>query len=86
MVVSTAAMTSAVCAWGISFLGALRTMRVPREYNYRTDMVGLGLGLGFEFGTAVSMFAYFEKLLISDRASFSLLTFFKCMLKYRPTY
>ena len=35
MVGSTAVMTSAVCARGISFLGALRTVPAHREYNYR---------------------------------------------------
>ena len=36
MVGSIAAMTSAVCARGISFLGALRTVRAHGEYNYRS--------------------------------------------------
>jgi len=35
MVGNTAAMTPVVCARGISFLGALRTVRAHGEYNYR---------------------------------------------------
>jgi len=34
MVGNIAGMTSAVCAQGISFLGALRTVRAHGEYNY----------------------------------------------------
>ena len=33
------AMTSAGCAWGISFLGALHTVRAHGEYNYRSHIV-----------------------------------------------
>ena len=39
MVGNTAAMTPAVCALGISFLGALRTVRAHGEYNYRYNTV-----------------------------------------------
>jgi len=35
MVGNTAAMTPVVCARGISFLGALHTVRAHGEYNYR---------------------------------------------------
>ena len=38
MVGNTAAMTPVVCARGISFLGALRTVRAHGEYNYRSSL------------------------------------------------
>ena len=44
MVGSIAAMTSAVCARGISFLGALCTVRVHGEYNYRDKITRRPVG------------------------------------------